>query len=406
MKAYLVGGAVRDSLLGLSVKEKDWVVVGESPEALLSQGYVAVGKDFPVFLHPKTKEEYALARTEKKIGKGYHGFKCHATPEVTLEEDLERRDLTINAMALNEKNELVDPFGGQQDLQKKQLRHVSTAFVEDPLRVLRVARFYARFAHLGFQIAEDTQRLMTNMVKAGELAHLVPERVWKEIQKALSAEKPQCFFQALRDCGGLAVLLPELDKLYGVPQDKAWHPEVDTGVHTLLVLEQAALLSPDPCVRFAALLHDLGKGLTSPSLWPKHPGHEAASLPLVKQLCRRLRVPKAYEALALLAARWHGQCHNILALPSEHVLELLEAVDAFRRPERFVDFLLVCEADSRGRTGFEQQSYPQRAFLQQALATACAIKGASLKAQDLQGLELASALREKRVKAIATLPRA
>ena len=368
MKTYLVGGAVRDKLLGYPFTEKDWVVVGANPEIMLEKGFVAVGKDFPVFLHPQTKEEYALARTERKTGRGYIGFSFYCGEEVTLEDDLVRRDLTINAIAEDEAGNIIDPYGGQADIKNKILRHVSDAFMEDPVRILRIARFAARFHHLGFHIATETNNLMRNMVNNGEVDHLVAERVWKEMQRALSEKSPDIFIQCLRDCGALARLLPEIDVLFGVPQTEIHHPEIDTGIHTLMSLQQAVKKTDDCCVRFATLTHDLGKGSTRNAEWPRHIAHEERSLPLVKKLCERIAAPKDYKELALIVAQWHTHCHRALELKPATVLKTLQMTDAFRRPERFEQFLLCCEADARGRTGFEERDYPQAEYFRQALA--------------------------------------
>ncbi|MBK1699620.1 multifunctional CCA addition/repair protein [Thiococcus pfennigii] len=359
MKVYLVGGAVRDRLLGRSVGERDYVVVGATPEDLLRQGYQQVGRDFPVFLHPQTKDEYALARTERKVAPGYHGFLCHAAPDVTLEEDLARRDLTINALAEDADGTLIDPYGGRADLEARVLRHVSPAFAEDPVRILRVARFAARFAALGFRVADETLALMRTMVAAGEVDALVPERVWQELAKALAEATPSVFFATLRDCGALARLLPELDRLFGVPQPAQWHPEIDTGVHTLMVVDMAARLSEDLEVRFAALTHDLGKGTTPAEILPSHRGHEHRGLSLVRAVCERLRVPHRVRDLALITARWHGLVHKVDELRPTTILDLLEGADAVRRPERFEQMLLACEADYRGRTSYGERAYPQ-----------------------------------------------
>ncbi len=400
MKAYKVGGCVRDRLLGLPVTDRDWVVVGATPDEMLAQGFKPVGKDFPVFLHPETKEEYALARTERKTGPGYTGFAFHASPEVTLEEDLARRDLTINAMAETEDGEIIDPYGGLQDLERRLLRHVSPAFVEDPVRILRVARFAARFRPLGFRIARETMALMRRMADNGEVDALVPERVWQETVRALGEQMPQVFFEVLRECGALAKLFPELDRLFGVPQDPAHHPEVDTGVHTLLVLEQAARLSPEPVVRFAALVHDLGKGETPPALWPKHPDHEARGVPLVEALCHRYRVPKPFRDLAVLVTRYHLHYHRAAELSDTELLDLFEQLDAFRRPERFEQFLLACDADSRGRPGYEARQPEQTGMLRQAFAAAAALRGGDLASEGLRGKDLAEELRCRRLAAI------
>lgn len=401
MQIYQVGGAVRDQLLGLPVQDRDWVVVGATPEEMLARGYRQVGKDFPVFLHPETREEYALARTERKTGPGYKGFSFHAAPDVTLEQDLARRDLTINAMALDARGGLVDPYQGQADLNNRLLRHVSPAFAEDPVRILRVARFYARFAPLGFRIAAETLSLMRRMVAEGEVDALVPERVWQETQRALGEAQPRAFFQALRDCGALDPIFPELAALFGVPQRADYHPEVDTGLHTLMVLDQACQLSAEPRVRFAALLHDLGKGATPASEWPSHKGHEGRSLPLVKQLCRRLRVPNDYRDLALLVARYHGNCHRAAELRPATLLDTLQGLDAFRRPGRFEEVLLACAADYRGRTGFEERDYPQAEILRRAWQAAQEVDAAALAQQGLAGEQLGQHLRQLRCQAIA-----
>ncbi len=378
MKIYLVGGAVRDTLLGFKPKEHDWVVVGATPEQLTSQGYKQVGKDFPVFLHPKTHEEYALARTERKTAPGYHGFAIHAAPDVTLEEDLLRRDLTVNAIAQTADGQLIDPFNGQQDLADKLLRHVSPAFSEDPIRILRVARFAARFAHLGFDIAPETMQLMRDMSNAGEVDALVAERVWTETKRALGEKTPARFFQVLRECGALAILFPEIERLFGVPQPEKHHPEIDTGLHTLMVLEQAARLSPDTRVRFAALVHDLGKGTTPKDQWPKHIAHEERGVPLVEDLCQRLRVPKSYRELAVAVTRYHLHYHRAAELKPATLLKLFNALDTFRRPERFELFILACEADSRGRTGFENAHFDQPDILRRARDAAVAVTAKEL----------------------------
>ncbi len=374
METYLVGGAVRDELLGLPVNDRDWVVVGASVEQMLENGYRLVGQDFPVFLHPESGEEYALARTERKSGRGYKGFVVNADPSVTLEEDLQRRDLTINAMARDSAGQLIDPFGGSRDIDSRTLRHVSPAFVEDPLRVLRVARFAARFAERGFTIADETRELMQTIVSSGELAHLAGERIWYEMHTALSDNDPVVFVTTLRDCGALAAVLPEVDRLFGVPQPPQWHPEVDTGIHTLMCLAQASGMSERADVRFATLLHDIGKGLTPPQNWPSHHGHEKLGADAIEKLCDRLRTPNGFRDLARLGSLYHTQCHRIRELRPSTVLKLLSALDAFRRPERVEHFLTVCEADSRGRTGFEQTPYPQADILRTAMAAAQAIQ--------------------------------
>jgi len=400
MKTYRVGGCVRDRLLNLPVKDRDWVVVGASPEEMRRQGFKPVGKDFPVFLHPKTKEEYALARTERKTAPGYTGFEFHATPEVTLEEDLQRRDLTINAIAESENGDIIDPYHGQQDLDTRLLRHISPAFAEDPVRILRVARFAARYAELGFTIADDTMALMQDMVKQGEVDALVPERVWTEMQKALSEKTPTRFIEVLRECGALKKLLPEIDCLFGIPQPKKYHPEIDTGEHVLLVLQQSARLTQDTRVRFAALVHDLGKGLTPEEELPQHIEHESRGVPLVKDVCKRLRVPNDYRDLAVLVTKYHLYPHLARELRPETKLKLFESLDAFRRPERFELFLLACEADSRGRPGYEDRILEKPDILRRALVAAQAINAAELAQQGLSGPEIAKELRKQRIAAI------
>jgi tRNA nucleotidyltransferase (CCA-adding enzyme) len=404
MEIYLVGGAVRDKRLGLPVVDRDYVVVGATPDEMIAQGFRPVGADFPVFLHPTTKAEYALARTERKHGRGYKGFVVHAAADVTLEDDLRRRDLTINAMAETLDGRLIDPFGGARDLEQRRLRHVSPAFAEDPVRILRVARFAARFAPRGFQVADETLVLMRGMVEAGEIDHLVPERVWAELVRALAEETPSRFFEILRACGALARLFAELDALYGVPQPPLHHPEVDTGVHVMLVIDQAARLSPDTRVRFAALMHDVGKGTTPRAEWPRHVGHEARSVELIDKFCERLRVPNEHRDLALLVARHHGLCHRLAELRPSTVLELLEALDAFRRPERVELYAVTCEADARGRTGLEAKPYPQRVDLARAFAAARTVDTAGIAAQaaeqGLTGEAVGARIRERRIHAI------
>jgi tRNA nucleotidyltransferase (CCA-adding enzyme) len=403
MKTYLVGGAVRDELLGRKPGERDWVVVGATPHEMEKRGFRQVGREFPVFIHPDTGEEHALARTERKVGPGYKGFEVHAAPDVTLEDDLRRRDLTVNAMAQDENGELIDPFGGKADVEARILRHVSDAFVEDPVRILRVARFAARFYRLGFNVAEETLALMRKMVESGEADALVPERVWQELDRALGEPDPQVFLQVLRDCGALAVLFPELDCLFGIPQVAKYHPEIDTGVHLMMVMQQAALLSEDPQVRFAALLHDLGKGITPQKELPKHTAHEARGVPLVEAFCERYRVPKDYRELAVLVCRYHLHVHRAFEMRSDTILKTLEALDVFRRPERFEQFLLACEADSRGRAGYENREFPEVQFLRDCATAAGAVDTASIKEKGFAGEAFAEALREKRVTAIAKL---
>ncbi len=366
MERYLVGGAVRDALLGLVVKDRDWVIVGADPEALLAEGYLPVGRDFPVFLHPLSHEEYALARTERKLAPGYHGFAFHAASDVTLEQDLARRDLTINAMAQPEAGgPLIDPYGGQQDLAAKVLRHVSPAFAEDPVRILRLARFGARFAD--FSLAPSTLLLMRQMVADGEVDALVAERVWQEIAKGLMEAKPSRMIELLRECGALARLAPELERLFGVPQPALHHPEIDTGTHLLMVLEQCAAQDAPLTVRYACLGHDLGKGLTPPEQWPRHIGHEGRGLPLVRRLSERWRVPTECRELALLMAREHSNIHQSGKFDAAARLRLLERCDAWRRPARFEQLLWACECDARGRSGLEHSPYPQRQQLQRDL---------------------------------------
>jgi tRNA nucleotidyltransferase (CCA-adding enzyme) len=375
MKIFLVGGAVRDRLLGRPPHEHDYVVVGAMPDELRTLGYRPVGKDFPVFLHPTTGEQYALARTERKTGQGYYGFATRFSPDVTLEEDLARRDLTINAMAQDDDGTLVDPYGGVKDLEAKLLRHVSPAFVEDPLRVLRVARFAARYAPLGFTVATETMELMRRIVASGELAALVPERVWVETERALAEDRPEVYFQVLRDCGALAAVFPEIAALYGVPQPEKWHPEIDTGLHTMQVLEVAAGLSPETSVRFAALVHDVGKGLTPRAEWPRHLGHEESGAKLIGEMCERLKVPNEHRELAVLVARHHARVHRAAELRPGTMLELLEATDAFRRPGRFERLLIACEADARGRgPDLRAAPYPQAALMRRAHEAAAAVR--------------------------------
>ncbi len=400
MKIYQVGGAVRDKLLGKAVKDHDWVVVGSTPEEMVSLGYKPVGRDFPVFLHPETHEEYALARTERKSDKGYRGFTFHTGPGVTLEDDLARRDLTINAIAIDEDGRLIDPFGGARDLENNLLRHVSPAFVEDPLRVLRVARFAAR---LGFRIADDTLALMKTISASGELETLAAERVWTETEKALSEKYPGRFLLALRACNALAVLFPEIDRLFGVPQAEEHHPEIDTGLHTIMVLNQAAQLSADTRVRFAALVHDLGKGMTPEGEWPHHHDHETQGVVAVRKLCRRFRIPNAFCDLAVLVTRYHLDCHRIREMRPGSILRRLEALDAFRRPERFEQFLLACQADYRGRTGYEAREYPQADYFRKALAATAEVDTQPLIAQGLEGEKMAEAIRTKRLAALQKL---
>ncbi|WP_380180099.1 multifunctional CCA addition/repair protein [Kalamiella sp. sgz302252] len=400
MKSYLVGGAVRDALLNLPVKDKDWVVVGASPAEMLALGFQQVGRDFPVFLHPETQQEYALARTERKSGSGYTGFVCYAAPDVTLEQDLQRRDLTINAIAQDKEGRYYDPYNGRADIDQRLLRHVSAAFNEDPLRVLRVARFAARFAHLGFVIADETLALMRSMAASGELSELTPERVWKETEKALETPTPQVYFQVLRDCGALAVLFPELDNLYGVPAPAKWHPEIDTGVHTLMTLAIAAQLSEEVDVRFATLFHDVGKGLTPPEKWPSHHGHGPAGVPLVEQLCQRLRVPNAIRDLALLVTEFHDLVHTVERQSPETLIALFDRIDAWRKPHRVEQIALTSEADARGRTGFENNAYPQGDYLRQAFEIVQNVSTKEVVAAGYKGIEVREELTRRRIAAL------
>jgi tRNA nucleotidyltransferase (CCA-adding enzyme) len=448
MKIYLVGGAVRDKLLGLPVQDRDYVVVGATPEQMVARGFKPVGADFPVFLHPETKEEYALARTERKSGHGYKGFTVYSAPDVTLEDDLRRRDLSINAMAEDEAGNLIDPYGGADDLRRGVLRHVSPAFAEDPVRILRVARFAARFAdgtddcmdaggrampgavaearaacrngsptrsarsssHVtgrgggfaarNFHVAPATLALMRAMVASGEVDHLVAERVWEELRRALGEATPSRFFEVLRECGALARLFPEIEALFGVPQPEKHHPEVDTGVHILLVLDAAARLTTDTRARFAALMHDLGKGTTPKAEWPQHIGHEDRGAQLVREFCERLRVPNEYRDLAVIAARFHGHCHKVMELRAATLVDTFEAMDLFRRPERAALFVLACEADFRGRTGLDEQPYPQAGQFLRAFGAARGVDTAALAAGEKNGPEIGMKIRAARIGAV------
>ena len=401
MKVYLVGGAVRDKLLNLSVKDKDWLVVGATPQQMLDAGYQQVGRDFPVFLHPTSHQEYALARTERKSGQGYTGFTCYAAPDVTLEQDLLRRDLTINAIVEDEQGTLTDPYGGLNDLKNRILRHVSPAFKEDPLRVLRVARFAARFAHLNFRIAPETLSLMSEIAADGSLAYLTPERVWKETEKALGCRNPQIYFAVLRECGALKVLFPEIDALYGVPAPAKWHPEIDTGIHTLMTLTIAAQLSPEIDVRFATLCHDLGKALTPPEKWPSHHGHGPAGVKLVDRLCKRLRVPTEICSLAKLVAEFHDLIHTFPILQPKTVIKLFDKIDAWRKPWRVEQIALTSEADARGRTGFEANDYPQGRLLRTAWDAAQRVTNKEVIDAGFQGPEIREELTKRRIQAVA-----
>jgi len=402
LQSYIVGGAVRDQLLGRPVHDRDWVVVGATVQQMLDAGFRPVGRDFPVFLHPQTQEEYALARTERKSAPGYHGFSVHADPSVTLEQDLSRRDLTINAMAMHEDGTLVDPYGGARDLQQRVLRHVSQAFAEDPVRILRVARFAARFAD--FHVAPETLALMRAMVEAGEVHALVAERVWQELARGLMEDTPSRMFELLRDCGALRVLLPEVDRLWGVPQPPEHHPEVDTGVHLMMVLDEAARVQASLPVRFACLCHDLGKGTTPAELLPRHLGHEARSVQLLRPLCERLKVPVECRELAEVTAGEHGHVHASLALKPATQLRLLERCDALRRPARFAELLLACECDARGRLGLQQRAYPQRMRLLQALAFARSVDTAAVAqrfaALGQSGPQIGEAIHAARIEAL------
>ncbi len=399
MDIFEVGGAVRDSLLNEPVTERDWVVVGSSAEELRRLGYRQVGKDFPVYLHPHSGEEYALARTEQSVGAGYHGFTFDISPDVSLEEDLGRRDLTINAMARDKDGRIVDPFGGQHDIDARILRHTSPAFSEDPLRILRVARFASRLSRLSFTIAPTTMKLMINMVAAGEMDALRPERVWQETEKALAEDRPDIYFETLRECGALGALFPEINALFGIPQPPRWHPEVDTGIHTLMCVRMAARLSADSAVRFAALTHDLGKATTPKDILPQHTGHGCRSVELLDVFCNRFPVPRRHKELACAVARYHGVVHRADELRPSTVLKLFEAVDGIRRPERFEALLIACEADARGRKGLEEKDYPQRRRLEHALMAALKVD-TKILAATAQGRELGEVIRQQRLAAI------
>lgn len=395
MKVYLVGGAVRDQLLGYPIKERDWVVVGSSPQELIQQAYQQVGRDFPVFLHPDTHEEYALARTERKMGPGYYGFTCDFSPQVSLEEDLARRDLTINAMAMDESGTLIDPYQGQKDLQNRLLRHVSPAFIEDPVRVLRVARFVARYHHLGFKLAEETRVLMYDMVRRGELAHLVSERVWQEWQRSLEERHPEQFIFCLRACGALKIILPEVDALFGVPNTRRYHPEVDSGIHSLMALQAAVKLTHDPMTRFATLTHDLGKACTPMQEWPSHHRHDERGLAVIENLCQRLRIPTDYRKLALLVSRFHLIIHRLDELQPNTIVTLLDKTDAFRRPTLFDKLLLVCEADAQGKG--TDSVYQQAPRWRNLLKRCEEITAQQLIKEGIQGEAIKIGLHQRRI---------
>lgn len=406
MKIYLVGGAVRDQLLGLPVKDRDWIVVGADPATLLSLGYQQVGKDFPVFLNPKTKEEYALARTERKASAGYTGFICDFSPTITLEQDLIRRDLTINAMAQSEDGEIIDPYGGKQDLENRILRHISPAFSEDPLRVLRVARFAARYHSLGFKISSETLALMAELAQSGELQHLTAERVWLETEKALNEKNPEIYFETLHKTGALSVLFPEIDALYGVPNPVKHHPEVDSFIHTMLVLKQAVNLTENnpilnkSAVRFAAICHDLGKALTPQNILPHHYGHEQAGIKPTRSLCKRLKVPNYFQELAELTCEFHTHIHKAFELRAETVITLFNRFDVWRKPQRFQEFLQVCLADTRGRTGFETKDYPQIDYINQLLQAANEVDVQQVIANGFEKQAIRNELTKRRILAV------
>ena len=406
MKVYLVGGAVRDQLLGLPVKDRDWIVVGADPATLLSLGYQQVGKDFPVFLNPKTKEEYALARTERKSSAGYTGFICDFSPTITLEQDLIRRDLTINAMAQSEDGEIIDPYGGKQDLENRILRHISPAFSEDPLRVLRVARFAARYHSLGFKIASETLALMAELAQSGELQHLTAERVWLETEKALNEKNPEIYFETLHKTGALRVLFPEIDALYGVPNPVKHHPEVDSFIHTMLVLKQAVNLTENnpilnkSAVRFAAICHDLGKALTPQNILPHHYGHEQAGIKPTRTLCKRLKIPSYFQEFAELTCEFHTHIHKAFELRAETVITLFNRFDVWRKPQRFQEFLQVCLADTRGRTGFENKDYPQIDYINQLLRSANEVDVQQVIADGFEKQEIRNELTKRRILAV------
>jgi|TARA_B100000768_G_scaffold13931_1_gene13206 tRNA nucleotidyltransferase (CCA-adding enzyme) len=401
MQIYRVGGAVRDKLLNYPCHENDWVVVGSSPEEMVALGYRPVGQDFPVFIDPRSGEEYALARTERKSGVGYGGFTFHTSPDISLEDDLIRRDLTINAMAESDDGSITDPYGGQQDLENKVLRHVSDAFAEDPLRVLRVARFAARYAHLGFTIAPETRELMSAIVNRGEMTALVAERVWKETQRALCERSPDVFIETLRSCGALAVLLPEVEALFGIEQRADYHPEIDTGIHTLMALQQSALLSDKATIRFTVLVHDLGKAITPKDILPRHTGHEARGLPLVKQVCDRLKVPNQHRQLAMVVTEYHLMCHKSLEFKPENLLKLLTVIGALKSADKLDDFLLCCMADAKGRKGLEHQDYAPNTYLRAAREAVIKVDVADLVANGLKGADIGIHLKQRQIDALS-----
>ena len=403
MKIYRVGGAVRDKLLNYPSYENDWVVVGSSPEEMTKLGYQPVGNDFPVFINTNTGEEYALDRTERKSGVGYQGFTFHTASNISLEDDLIRRDLTINAMAEDADGTIIDPYGGRADLTNKVLRHVSGAFIEDPLRVLRVARFAARYHHLGFTIAPETEELMKAIVNREELSHLVAERVWKETDRALCEKSPDIFIQTLRDCGGLAALLPEVDSLFGVAQRADYHPEIDTGIHTLMALQQAAILSDKPAIRFAVLVHDLGKGITPDHILPSHSGHEARGLPLVKAVCDRLKAPNEHRQLAMIVTEFHLLCHKALELRPSTLLTLLKAVGAMKSLVKLEDFLTCCTADARGRTGFETRDYAPAPYLRAAAQAIQGVDISDIVNSGISGAEIGEQLAQRQIETLQQL---
>ena len=401
MQIYRVGGAVRDKLISYPCHENDWVVVGSSPDEMIALGYRPVGQDFPVFIDPRSGEEYALARTERKSGVGYGGFTFHTSPDISLEDDLIRRDLTINAMAESDDGTIIDPHGGQQDLNNKILRHVSEAFAEDPLRVLRVARFAARYAHLGFTIAPETLQLMQSIVDGGEMTALVAERVWKETQRALCERSPDVFIETLRSCGALAILLPEVEALFGIEQRADYHPEIDTGIHTLMALQQSALLSEKATIRFTVLVHDLGKAITPKEILPRHTGHEARGLPLVKDVCDRLKVPNQHRQLAMVVTEYHLMCHKSLDFKPDSLLKLLTVIGALKSEEKLDDFLLCCMADAKGRKGLEKQDYAPNRYLRDARKAAIAVQVNDLVDSGIKGADIGIHLKQRQIKALS-----